>query len=151
MSQNPYAPPLADVNSELPRTRRRPALVWVICLLCIFGVVVALSSVYLVTRGSLRISSPAENFYQKFGALNYFGVLVSGLLCLLLAISLFRLKKSAFYYAFLLFVANTVKTIAYFSQLHAMGQSAVRLVLGPCVTLLIVWYVWHLRRRGVVS
>src|SRR3954468_22724704 len=96
------------------RRTGRPVLVWIICSTCMLGVLLVVPSLYLAINGALHMKAEADAFYQSFGVLNYVGVLVSLVLCSCLAVSLFRLKAHAVYFAIALAGVNLAKTFVYF-------------------------------------
>jgi len=132
-------------------TQRRPVMVYVICGVVIFGIVVAVPALWLATRGLLNLGSVGNEFYRKFGPWNYLGVFISLVLSVCFALSLFRLKRVAFHLAVALLLVNAVKTLAYVPALHAMGQSYLSIALNFGVALLLVFYVAHLVRTGVIT
>jgi hypothetical protein len=141
-------PNTTDLHSPDAGATRRPPLVWVISGLYALAAMTALPTIVAATRGKLPLTTAAAAFYESFGMANYLGVFLSALLAALAAITLFRMKRSAFVFALSAFIVGVLKTILYWPSLRAMGRGTGYQGFTIVMGALIVLYVWRLRQKG---
>ena len=130
---------------------KRPGLVWAILVLYALGLLLASASLFAVFSGALRLPEREAEFYANFGIANFFGVALSAVLAIGSMIQLFRMRKSAVYFVTGVFLVTIAKEFWYLPKLMSLGRSLTLHVISACIGLWIVWYVWHLRRVGMLK
>ena len=65
-------------------------------------------------------------------------------------VQLFRMRESAAYWVTAAFLVGLLKQLWYQPQLVRLGHSPVGAVVGVAISLLILLYVWHLKRIAVL-
>jgi hypothetical protein len=141
------------MNSAVPApdtVANRPRLVWAILVLYAFGFVVTLASIYAIFSRAFRLPAGDAAFYAGFGTLNFLGLGLSAVLSTGFMVQLFRMRKSAAYFATASFLVLLVKELWYQPQLVRLGHSLVPAVIGVVVAFLIVCYTWRLKRSGAL-
>ena len=141
------------MNSAVPTSSvaaKRPGLVWVIIVLYAVGLVVSLGSLYAAVTGALHLPERAAAFYARFGTLNFLGIAASAIISTAFLVELVRMRKSAAYLATAGFVVMIAKDLWYAPELMKFEHWMASLIIGPVISLLIVCYMWHLKRTGVL-
>jgi hypothetical protein len=151
---NPYATPKTPVADGAP-DGRRPVLVWIITIYMLFGVVAGVVGSYLLFTGKLPMADPAQRAYlESFGAADFALSVITGGVYAAAAVYLFRLRKKALN----LFIAHMIlslSTTAYHMldpnyRAFMAGTGTVGAAVGWAVTLAVIFYVYRLRRRGIL-
>lgn len=157
MSQNPYAPPTAKVEDiEAPvdpnAPRKRPVLVWIICLWTWFGLVSTPISLYWIVTSDAPQLTPMRGYYATLGPLLWVLFAIAILLSLAMSIQLFRLKRVAFTLATVQLTLGVVNAIVMPTPPTPQGTSAAWISVGAGIGfyLLVVLYVGYLRRKNVL-
>jgi cell division protein FtsW (lipid II flippase) len=141
------------MNSAVPApdtVAKRPRLVWAILVLYAFGLVITLASIYAIFSRALRLPARDAAFYAGFRTLNFLGLGLSAILATGFMVQLFRMRKSAAYFAIAGFLVLIVKELLYQPQLVRLGHSLAPAVIGVVIAFLIVRCTWHLKRTGAL-
>jgi hypothetical protein len=135
--------------------RRRPKLVWVVFLWFVFSVGYTLLSFLLIHSGAIAIRPEQAAYLRSLSALDYALMLATAGLTIAGAVSLFLLRKAAFY----LFVAPLVLSLCA-TMVHALskgflaalgGPGTVGMFIGYAVLAAVCVYTWKLKARGVLA
>jgi hypothetical protein len=129
---------------------RRPVWVWVIIVFYTFTIVVSLPSLIAATTGALQMSGPAAAHYQSMGASGYLRLGLSLTLMVLVVVSLFRMRRSALYFAIAAILYGQIVWLWQFAQMKSMGLGLGRMAFNAIVGAAIALYLWHLTRRGLL-
>jgi len=131
--------------------QRRPALVWIICVVYAIGCLGALVTIYAILSGAThRLPAREAQFYDSLTLINFVGLALSVVLGLASLIQLFRMRRNAPYLITAGFVVGLIKQLWYRPELTRLGHGLVLPVIGQVIALLIVFYSWRLLRRGLL-
>lgn len=135
--------------------QKRPILVWLIAVFYGLGALWTLLSFALFFSGRINVP-PAEAAY--FASLTPIDLTLTVLLAisgLVGAIMLFRLKRSALVFFLIALVLNISYSIWTFLMNPAFRtvaqQSVIGLITGLTVVSLITFYVYRLKKRGLLQ
>jgi hypothetical protein len=157
LSGNPYAPPTAKVEDIAAPTdpnapRRRPVLVWVICVWIWFGLVSTPLGFYWVLTSDAPEFAAARAYYAELSTLTWLLMAVALVLSLVMSIHLFRLKRVAFTLAvaqLALGVFNAIVMPEVPTEQDAPSYW-IGAASGIVFYVLVVIYLRHLRRKNVL-
>ncbi|MGB7251189.1 MAG: hypothetical protein WBC73_19805 [Phormidesmis sp.] len=139
--------------NEPTATRKRPAGVWITSSYFIVSTVWSLFSFYLTDSGAIPISTGQSDIFIELTAIDHFLTIIGSGIVIAAAITLFLLKKAAFYlFAISLGLATVVilqaLTADWFTDLGAAGILAA--VFMWLVGLVPFLYSWRLKQKGVL-
>jgi hypothetical protein len=149
------APAVAAVPAALPPARR-PVLVWIISFFYFLCTPLSLLSLAMIPMLSSlpHISDAQRDYFESQGFLDYALAIVNGVGNLTAAILLFMLRRAAFHtfagmFVFGLFVLGY--NVLFKNWVGAVGTSGVvGGLIGLGFSAAILFYVWHLFRKGVL-
>ena len=150
---NPYATPAAPVDTGDAGPPRRPFLVWVIAAIYVVGGVWTVFIVYMIASGTYPMPPHVSEYYDRLGTVDH---LITGILASLNfggGVQLFRLRASALR---LLAIALGVSVLQLLYQ-TATGalsvlfhSSGISIFFSVAIAILILAYVYRLKKRGVL-
>jgi hypothetical protein len=131
-------------------------MVWVIFIFEIVALTVGLISLGLILSGRLRLhmNSAQQKYFAHLTLFDHLSSALSILLNASAAIQLFRLRRTAFNLfatALVLNVILTIRAALTTSWLEAMGHGGISALLGFGLAVGILWYVYRLDQRGILS
>ncbi|MCE0484010.1 MAG: DUF4339 domain-containing protein [Methylacidiphilales bacterium] len=137
--------------------QKRPVLVWIICLLfftCMPFALLSFALMPLFASGAIPTDETHRHFFQNQNAFDYGLGILNTLLVLVWAVLLFMLKRASLYvYAATLVLAvfSLIYNIAAKDWLHVVGTTGtITLIITWGINLLLLYYNWHLCRKGVL-
>ena len=141
--------------TEVTGTRRRPIGVWVICLFYALSAVWSLFSFTVVLSGAIPLNPAQHEYLASQTNLDWFLLVVSGVLGLSASVSLFLLRRVAialFSVNFALGVILTIYQSVRTNLLEAAGgPSIVGMLLGWLIAVAVILYARMLAKRGVLT
>jgi hypothetical protein len=134
--------------------RKRPALVWVIVIICLLGTIVPWLSYIMVGFGVIPVTSAAQAYFARSATRYYMFSAVYSTVTVAAAGSLFLLKRAA-PYLFIVTLALYMLSIRLFEATevnaglgsYSNPQEFTKLVFQ----LGVIYYCWRLAKRGVLS
>lgn len=157
MSQNPYAPPTARVEDiEVPidpnAPRKRPVLVWIICIWIWLGLVSTPFGFYVTFSSDVPELAPARAFYAALSPLYWLWMSIGFVVSAVFSIQLFRLRRSSFTLGVAMLALTVLNTILMPTPPVAAGGDMTWLGVAIAISFyaLAVAYLWRLRRKGVL-
>jgi hypothetical protein len=137
-----------------PRRRERPALVWVITVICILGAAVPWLTYLLVSSGVLPLTAAARAYFARSATSYYAFSAILSAVTIAAAVSLFALKRSALY-LFVLTLALYLLSIWLFQRpevdaglgSYANAQEFAKFAFQVAV----IYYCGRLIGRGVLA
>ena len=153
MERNPYSPPQAAVaDVDEGRRRERPVPVAVILLLYVGNALVRGLQVIDNSRLPIGLSAAEIRIYQATGLPRITAIFLSCIFSLIVAVQLYRMKRSAAYFITACLAVSIFSWCCFFAGLDASeGASLAISLVGCALELLVVGYVWHLWRKGVLK
>lgn len=156
MERNPYSPPQAGVadvkNAEDAPPGKRPAWLWVVLVLYAIAAIFMGSRVIASFHGLIPLPAAELRFYRISGLPRATGSFLSGIFSLMVVIQLFRLKRGAAYFITASLAVSVFSWCCVVAGLEASEHTELVSFLAGCaVELLMVGYVWHLFRKGVLK
>jgi hypothetical protein len=153
---NPYAAPRATVTDVTPEQRRRPVLVWIICIFVAIGILGGVASTIALLAGRPFGGAEVAQQLSYLSPLDHVGTLILSALSAFAYIELFRLKRRALPWAAWTFGLNVVVVLANLAFRPAYraildGGGLISIGVSWAVTLAIVGYIWRLRVNGVLQ
>jgi hypothetical protein len=137
-----------------PGRRERPALVWLITVICIVGAAVPWLMYLLVSSGVLPLPAAARDYFARSATSYYAFSAIHSALTVAAAVSLFALKRSALY----LFVLTLVLCLL---SIWVFQRPEVEAGLGSYANaqeftkftfqIAVIYYCGWLLRRGVLA
>jgi hypothetical protein len=134
--------------------RKRPALVWVIVIICLLGTIVPWLSYIMVGFGVIPVTSAAQAYLARSATRYYMFSAVYSTVTVAAAVSLFLLKRAAPY----LFI---VTLALYLLSIRLFEATEVNAGLGSysnpqeftklAFQLGVIYYCWRLAKRGVLA
>jgi hypothetical protein len=152
VERNPYSPPGAAVlDIEGSRLKGRPFAVWVV--LAIYAIDALAMGVELIASFWTPLSLPAAElrFYRITGLPRDTSAFLSGVLSILVAINLYRLKRGAAYFVTASFAVSVFSACCFIAGLDPSEHGVLAsFVVGSAIEVLAVGYVWNLWRKRVL-
>lgn len=153
MERNPYSPPQAVVvGVDGGRRRERPVPAAVIVLLYVGNALVMGLRVIDYFQEPIVLTGAELRFYRLTGPPHATAIFLSCIFSLMVAVQLYRMKRSAAYFISACLAVSVFSWCCFFLGLDAseLAELAFSLV-GCAMELLMVGYVWHLFRKGVLK
>ena len=141
-----------EINSD----RKRPILVWVILLFIVFSGGFGTLSIILVHSGTVPMEPEAQAYFDQLTLLDHFLTITLGILNIIGAILLFRLKSLSCYIFSAAFLVNALMHIWHilnkgWIEAVASMEGYTGAYYGLGIALLIVGYSWFLKSRRVLT
>lgn len=140
--------------NEPTATRKRPVGVWLISGFYMASAVWSLLSFYLTYSGAIPIPTEQPDIFGKLTAVDHFFAIIGNAVIIAAVITLFLLKKAAFYlFAVSLGLSIVVilqaLTTDWFTDLGAavILFAVFFMLLGGLVPFI---YSWHLKQKGIL-
>ncbi len=135
---------------------KRPKLVWAITIFFAISVPFMLLSVFLALTGRVPLGPAMQAYYESLSAFDYGLSILMGVLNVVGAISLFRLRKSAVWLFAVALGLNGLLALSYTlstNWIEAMAETGVLgdVFVGWAIGLGIVFYAWRLKHKGVLT
>lgn len=134
--------------------QERPALVWVIVIICLMGSIVPWLAYIMVGFAVIPVTSAVQAYFARSAVHYYIFSAAYSTATITAAASLFLLKKAAPY----LFI---VTLALYLLSIRLFEASEINVGLGSYLNpqeftklafqLGVIYYCWHLRKRGVLA
>lgn len=133
---------------------KRPKLVWVVFLFYLFSVGYTAFSFFLIFSGYVSVAPEQAAYLRNLSVFDWAITCLTATLNLAAAISIFLLRKIAFY----LFVTSLGLSMLQ-ALVHAFtttfvaalgGPGAVGLVIGFAISIAVCGYAWRLKARGIL-
>ncbi len=135
---------------------KRPKLVWAITIFFVISVLLLLLSAFLVLTGQVPLSPAMQAYFDSLSAFEYSFSILTAVLNVAGAISLFRLRIFAVW----LFAIN-VGLGTFYALWHTLTTNWLEAMaeagglggafLGWAIGLGIVFYAWRLKQKGVLT
>ena len=144
------------MTSHPPQSKqKRPFWVWLISAFYLFSGVMNLSMLWLIITGDVNLP-PEELAMAKKTSLAW---TLGGLLPLANlagAVTLFRLRKIAFYIFTGMFIAGLANGLVQFALLDwslqtVSGQGLSQVAIGYLITLAVCIYTYHLKTQNIIT
>jgi len=144
------------MTSHPPQSKqKRPFWVWLISAFYLFSGVMNLSMLWLILTGDVNLP-PEELAMAKKTSLAW---TLGGLLPLANlagAVTLFRLRKIAFYIFTGMFIAGLANGLVQFALLDwslqtVSGQGLSQVAIGYLITLAVCIYTYHLKTQNIIT
>jgi hypothetical protein len=137
-----------------PHPPERPALVWVITVICILGAAVPWLTYILVGAGELPLTAPARAYFARSATSYYEFSAINSAVTVAAAVCLFALKRSALY-LFVLAVALYLLGIWLFQTPEVdagLGSYAnAQELVKSAFQVSVIYYCRRLTKRGVLT
>ena len=142
------------METGITSTRRRPKLVWVVFLWFLFSPGFTLLLFLLIHSGVIAVRPEEPAYLRSLSTVDYALTIIIVGLGVAGALSLFRLRKVAFY----LFVAHLILTLGA-QAVHVLttgllatldGWGTFRMFVGWAGLVAVCVYAWKLKARGVL-
>ena len=142
------------IDGDKSGRRKRPALVWVVVIICLLGTIVPWLSYIMVGFGVIPVTSAAQAYFARSATLYYMYSAAYSTVTLAAAVSLFLLKRAAPY----LFIVNLA---LFLLSIRLFEAAEVNVGLGSysnpqeftklAFQLGVIYYCWCLTKRGVLT
>ena len=140
---------------ETGEKKKRPKWVWAITIFYFFSAGWTLLSFYLIGSGLIPMGPAAKAYFDSLSTFDYILTVLLGLAGFFGAITLFLLRKIAFYLFAGALIANPVLTIWHALSkgwIAAVGYAGlVGAVLGWALLIAVCVYSWKLTKKGVLT
>lgn len=151
-----YTPPKSNLILDKNKIEgKRPGWVWVISLFYIFSFVVTFLIFSLIFSGVIPLPENQKHYFENLGIMGQMIMLVSSILSLAAAITLFRLKKltvKLWLAKLLLDIVSIVYNIVTTNWLQTTGSSGiVGMFVGLAIVISIYLYTKRLDARGFLK
>jgi hypothetical protein len=147
----------AGVPLAPPQPAKRPVLVWIICLLIFCCSPFSLLSILIshnAATGTMPVPEAQRHFFESQTVFDYALVVINVAVTLTWAVLFFMLRRVSLYVfagALLLSVAVTIYNIVAKDWLDAVGVAGlIGAGVGWGLNLAILYYNWHLCRKGIL-
>jgi hypothetical protein len=135
--------------------RKRPKLVWVAFLFYLFSAGYTLLSFLLIYSGTITVTPDQAAYFRNLSVIDHGFTVLIGSLHLFGAVTLFMLRRVAFYLFTAALALSLVLTVIHSLTkgfIAALGEGgAVGVLLGYGIAVVICVYAWKLRTRGVLA
>lgn len=140
-----------------PKKPKRPVWVWIICIFYAFSALWTILSFYLILSRSIPVTPPVKAYMESLGAIDYAATIILLLLSLSATLTLFMLRKEAYYLFCTSLIINIAMTIWHSiakGALEAMASikgSMTGAVIGWAILSAICIYSRHLKSRQILT
>lgn len=135
--------------------RRRTGWIWIISIFYLLSTGWTLLSFYLIFSGAIQITAAQEAYFRSLSSVDHIVTLVIGLTNFAGAISLFLLRRIAFY---LFTTALAVSILLSIWHTFAKGwiqalsvSGLVGGIIGFGISAAVCFYAWKLTKRGILT
>jgi len=151
------SPAATGVPGAVPPPAQRPVLVWVICLfmfICMPFSLLGLVFIHLLATGAFPVPEAQRHYFESQTAFDYAILILNNVVVLVWAIMLFMLRRVSLYIyigALGLGVIMLIYNIVAHDWLSVVGiPGLIGAAFGWVLNLAILYYNWHLFRKGVL-
>lgn len=135
--------------------RKRPGWVWVISILFFLSAISTLFSYYLIASGKIALSPTEKLYFESITSVDLILSILIGLTNLIGAVSLFLLRKQAYYFFLSAFILNIVVTIGQILNkgfVAAVSSSGViGMLVGWGLLVVVCMYTKKLEKSGILN
>jgi hypothetical protein len=143
------------MDTPVQPRNKRPKLVWTVFLFYVLSSVYTALSFLLVFSGTIPVTPEQAAYFRSLSTFDWAITALTGLLNVVGAIAIFRLRKIAFHIfaaAFVLVILQTFVHIVTTNFAAALGGSgALGALIGYGILLAVCVYAWKLKARGVLA
>lgn len=135
-------------------SRKRPVWVLIISIFYLLSASWTLFSFYLILTGSITLQPAQKEYFENLTVLDYSFTILTGLANLIGAVTLFLLRRHAFYFFTGTLILNVLMTVW-----HAVSKGWIQAIGGPGlvgaligmgILVAICIYSWRLTKAGVL-
>jgi hypothetical protein len=147
----------AITMAEPFQPRRRPVWVWVISAYYILSLLWGWLAFYVVLSGSIPMTPEAKAYVEGLTSIDYAMTAIQGLISLSAAVSLFLLRKEAYYLFWLSLVTLISMTLwhvfgrQWLSAMESMKGATAGGISGLVILIAVCLYVTRLRKSGKLT
>ena len=135
--------------------KKRPILVWIITIFFLISAGWTLLAYLLIFSGSIQITSAQKTYFDSMSFFDYGYSIFIAIVNLSGAITLFILRKIAFYFFVTALSANILATIWNIiakNYVEAIGTSGlIGMFIGLGIAASITYYSFSLKNKGILS
>jgi hypothetical protein len=135
--------------------KKRPVLVWIISIYFIFSLLFTLLSFIIIFSGIIPLQPAQKAYFENLTIFDHTYTILIMLANLIGAITLFLLRKFAFYFftfALLLNILSTIYNILSKGWVEAIGGvGLIGSIIGLGIIVAICFYSWLLCRKGILT
>lgn len=133
---------------------KRPGWVWAISIFFVVSAAWTLLSFYLIYSGAVPLNAAQEAYFDSLTGLDYFSMVVLAIVNISAAVSLFLLRKVAFYLFTYGLIANVFMTLWHMVSKDWAGAIGGAGLVGAAFGLgsvaIVCVYSWRLIQRHVL-
>jgi hypothetical protein len=145
-----------EVINEKPCVyNKRPKWVWAISIFYFLSAVYTLLSFYLVHSGAVTVSGATHQYLASMTALDYVFSILLGVAGLVGAVTLFFLRKVAYFFFLGSLILNILMTVWYALSNNLLaalpgGTAVIGMIIGWGMLLAVCIYIKKLSKLGVL-
>lgn len=143
------------METDQQNMKKRPGWVWAISVFYFFSCTYTLFSWYMVSSGRVTLEPAMKAYLESLTAIDIGLSILIGLAGLTGAVTLFLLRRQAFYFFSVSLGFNLLQTIWHILSKGAIqalrGPGTVGMFFGLALVIAVCAYSWRLVKRGVLS
>ena len=133
---------------------KRPKLVWVVFLFYLFSAAYTALSFFLIFSGAISVTTEQAAYFRNLSMLDWAITALTTTLNLVAAVSLFLLRKIAFYLFAASLVLGFLQTLVHAITTNFVaalgGPGAIGVLIGYAISIAVCTYAWRLKARGAL-
>jgi len=133
---------------------KRPKLVWVVFLFYLFSVAYTALSFFLIFSGAISVTAEQAAYFRNLSVFDWATTALTSTLNLVAAVSLFLLRKIAFYLFAASLVLGFLQTLVHAITTNFVaalgGPGAIGVLIGYAISIAVCTYAWRLKTRGAL-
>ena len=143
--------------AEPSQQRRRPVWVWVISAYYILSVLWVCLSFYLILSGSVPLTPGAKAYFEGLTSVDYAVMAIQGLISLSFAVTLFLLRKEAYYLIWFVLALGFVSTgwqifaKGWLTAIQSIKGATAGGISGIVILVVVCLYVTRLKKSGKLT
>jgi len=143
------------MQTPADRSSGRPLLVWLISIYFFLSASWTITSLLLIMTGAVPLSPAQKSYFESLNAADYLLTIIGALLSISAAISLFLLRKAAYYLFCASLAFNMAFTIWHIISRHWLSVIGIGGLAGAAVGWLILFaiclYTARLAAQGTLK
>ncbi|GEM_PF-1327876 len=146
----------SDASEQVNEKRKRPILVWLIFIFMILGSGFTTLSIISVSTGMIPLEGEMKTYFEQLSTLDYLLTVTMGILNVIGAVYLFRLKTLSCYLLSIALIINICTTVwhiiskSWLDVMAAQSGGLFGMFLGMGIAFLIVIYSFRLKSKKIL-
>jgi hypothetical protein len=142
------------MNAVTQPPAKRPKLVWVVFLFYLLSVGYTALSFFLIFSGYVSVSAEQAAYFRNLSVFDWAITCLTATLNLAAAISIFLLRKVAFFFFVISLGLSVLQTLVQVFTTNFVaalgGPGALGVVIGFAISIAVCTYAWRLKARGTL-